>query len=134
STVGVRRTSCRRTSSDVLVCMERSWRAKGRDCARLAFLRGISPDRPQAALGPRGAQVRFELSDNLGMRAGDVLPFLPVGIEVIDFERGIFPGPDGFPRAHANGLLKTAFMELPVQELVGRLRLAAQRPRHREAI
>src|SRR5207247_6927111 len=113
-------TSWRRTSSDVLVCM-RSRRAKGSRLREIGVpTRDASPDRPQAALGPRGAQVRFELSDNLGMRAGDVLPFLPVGIEVIDFERGIFPGPDGFPRAHANGLLKTAFMELPVQELVGR--------------
>src|SRR3954454_14060315 len=83
-------------------------------------------DRPLRAVGARSREIPFDGSNHVRMRGGDIVPLTLIVVEVVQLERRVFREPNRFPRSHAHCLLKPALVELPVEVVVRRLRLAAQ--------
>src|SRR5688572_23377700 len=94
----------------------------------------VSLYRPAGRLGSRSFQILFDLRHDLWMRRGDITLLARVGHKIVELERRIFFQPDGFPLSHTHSLLKAAFVKLPIEEIVRRLRLATRRARHRKTV
>ena len=73
------------------------------------------------------------LSTTSGIRRGHVVRLDRVVRQVVELERRILLQSHRLPPSHAHRLLESALVELPIDEVVRRLLLAAQRPRHRHA-